>query len=58
MDSNDLPVLVMSSQAFHAFSLEQLELIKQHVSKIYHTPINTIERVGGGSVRCMIAELF
>lgn len=49
--------LVMSDQAFDALSQEQISLIKKH-TEILHIPIPTIEMYGGGSVRCMMAEIF
>ena len=58
MDARDLPVLLMSTQAFHAFGSEQIDVMLQHVSKIHHSPIDTIERIGGGGVRCMMTEMF
>lgn len=50
-------ILAMSSTAFDNFSAEQREVLERY-AKIVHSPIPTIERLGGGSVRCMIAELF
>jgi len=38
-------------------STEQIKTIEKH-SDILHTPIDTIEQIGGGSVRCMLAEIF
>lgn len=49
--------LVMSSQAYDSLYPEQIQFIKQH-TQILHSPINVIEEVGGGSVRCMMAEVF
>jgi hypothetical protein len=57
-DGNGLPVLAMSSQAYHAFTPEQRALMRRHVADLVHAPIDTLERVGGGGVRCAIAELF
>jgi len=51
-------VLCMSSAAFTAFTDEQKDVINQCVDLICHTPIPTIESIGGGSIRCMIAEIF
>ena len=49
--------LVMSSQAFNALTPYQIEKI--HVfNKIIHSDITTIETNGGGSARCMMAEIF
>lgn len=51
-------VLVMSDSAFNALTEEQLGLIRKHNEHIVHASIPTIERIGGGSARCMIAEVF
>lgn len=50
-------LIVMSEQAFKSFSEEQIKQLEEF-GKIIHTPIYTIEKYGGGSVRCMIAEVF
>lgn len=47
----------MSQTALNAFTEEQLTQILMH-NKIVHSDISTIEKYGGGSVRCMIAEVF
>ncbi|HQS23256.1 MAG: amidinotransferase [Sphingobacteriia bacterium 24-36-13] len=49
--------LVMSSQAFHALTPKQIETITAF-NKIIHSDITTIETNGGGSARCMMAEIF
>lgn len=49
--------LVMSSTAYNSLSKEQVNAIEQHL-KILHSPIPTIETLGGGSARCMMAEIF
>lgn len=48
---------VMSSQAYKALTDEQRDVLSRN-SLLLHTPIETIERYGGGSVRCMLAEIF
>lgn len=53
-----LPVMAMSTQAYNAFTDEQRKAIRRHVVDICHAPIDTLERVGGGGVRCTLAELF
>jgi hypothetical protein len=50
-------LVVMSSKAFHSLSDSQRDMLELFAS-IAHAPIPTIERVGGGSVRCMLAEIF
>ncbi len=49
--------LVMSTRAFNAFTSEQKVQIEKF-TKIIHTPLDMIESQGGGSARCMMAELF
>ena len=49
--------LVMSSQAFHSLNEEQV-LQLEAFNQILHAPIPTIESNGGGSARCMMAEVF
>lgn len=51
----------MSSGAHDAFTIEQLATLEDASSRttgIVHAPIPMIEHVGGGGVRCAIAELF
>lgn len=50
-------VIVMSRSAHGRMSAEQLELLGQY-GRILPVSIETIESVGGGSVRCMMAEVF
>ncbi len=49
--------LCMSSQAYGVLTQEQIETIEQY-DQILHFPIPTIEKYGGGSIRCMMAEIF
>ena len=51
-------LLAMSSRAFNSYSDEQKLKLAKHFNKIVHSDIPTIEKYGGGSARCMIAELF
>ena len=51
------PFLVMSSQAYESLNPEQIETIESF-TKILHSDIKTIETYGGGSARCMMAEMF
>lgn len=50
------PVLAMSEAARTVLDSEQRAKLEVH-AKIVSVPIPTIERLGGGSVRCMIAEV-
>ena len=49
--------LMMSSTAYHSLRPEQLNQIQEFV-EIIHSPLDTIETLGGGSARCMMAEIF
>jgi hypothetical protein len=49
--------VVMSDAAHKSLHKDQLKRLSQHAS-ILHAPIPIIEKYGGGSVRCMIAEVF
>jgi hypothetical protein len=51
-------VLAMSRCAHDAFTPAQRSRLAGHVDAIVTAAIPTIERVGGGSVRCMLAEIF
>jgi hypothetical protein len=51
------PLMVMSSQAYHSLSAQQVAEIEAFCS-IVHSDIRTIETYGGGSARCMMAEIF
>lgn len=49
-------LLVMSSQAYEALTAEQLQELNRY-NRIIHSPLTTIETNGGGSARCMMAEV-
>ena len=49
--------VAMSSRAFKSLSDSQLDLLEVW-AKTVHFPIPTIENIGGGSIRCMLAEIF
>jgi hypothetical protein len=49
-------LLLMSSQAFESLTKEQVEKLSGY-NKIIHSPLTTIETNGGGSARCMMAEI-
>lgn len=55
--SDNTARIVMSSQAYHAFRPEQITQLEKY-GKIVHSPLETIETCGGGSARCMMAEIF
>ena len=49
--------MVMSSAAYNSLRQDQLDAITKHC-KIIHSSLETIETCGGGSARCMMAEVF
>jgi hypothetical protein len=49
--------LAMSSQAYESLNSEQIRKIEKY-NNILHSDIKTIETAGGGSLRCMLAEIF
>jgi hypothetical protein len=49
--------IVMSQTAFHSLDAEQKNRLK-HFGVLLPIDVSTIEKVEGGSVRCMIAEIF
>jgi hypothetical protein len=54
----DYRVLVMSETARHALPAEAFARLSACTDEVLAVPIPTIERLGGGSVRCMLAEVF
>lgn len=48
---------LMSTSAFNILTEEQKNILSTD-STILHSPLTTIETVGGGSARCMMAEVF
>jgi hypothetical protein len=54
---NDKRFLVMSESAFKSLTKKQIAQLEAHV-EIIHSSLNTIEACGGGSARCMMAEIF
>jgi len=49
--------IIMSENAHQAFSKKQISALELH-GKIVSADLNTIEKYGGGSARCMLAEIF
>lgn len=50
-------VVAMSERARDALTVEQRATLESSAGPIVAAPIPTIEQLGGGSVRCMLAEL-
>ena len=49
--------LVMSQSAYQSLRPEQIQQIEKY-SEIIYADLETIETNGGGSARCMLAEVF
>lgn len=56
-DVNGDLLLVMSTQAYNSLTTAQVEILQKH-NRIIHSSLDTIETAGGGSARCMMAEVF
>jgi len=54
---NGIPFMVMSEAAFQCLNQNQVNAIRKHCEILYSS-LNTIEKCGGGSARCMMAEVF
>jgi len=54
---NNKKVLVCSEMAFNSLTNIQKEQLEQYCTFV-SIPIHTIETIGGGSARCMMAEVF
>ncbi|MEP2058261.1 MAG: arginine deiminase-related protein [Maribacter litoralis] len=57
LGGNDKRYMVMSSAAYHSLTKDQVAQIEKHCG-ILHSSLHTIETCGGGSARCMMAEVF
>lgn len=49
--------LVMSERAFKSLRPDQIDILQKH-TKLLPIPVYMIEDIGGGSARCMMAEIF
>lgn len=57
VQGKDSTYLVMSDAAYNALTPQQIQTIEKH-TQILHSNLETIETCGGGSARCMMAEVF
>lgn len=55
--TDDRRYLVMSTSAYTSLTKKQIAQLEEHVT-ILHSSLDTIEACGGGSARCMMAEIF
>ena len=57
VQGKDSTYLVMSDTAYNALTPQQIQTIEKY-TQILHSNLETIETCGGGSARCMLAEVF
>ena len=57
VQGKDSTYLVMSDAAYNALTPQQIQTIEKY-TQILHSNLETIETCGGGSARCMLAEVF
>jgi hypothetical protein len=55
-DQREKKLLVMSTQAFESLGSKQIKKLSNY-NEIIHSDLKTIETNGGGSARCMMAEV-
>ena len=57
--SNDLGerLFVMSTAAYEGFTPAQRSTLDTH-GRLLHSDLSVFERLGGGSARCLLGELF
>ena len=56
--SDGAAVLAVSARAHDSLGPRTLDALRESVQRIVSVPVPTIEQRGGGSVRCMLAEVF
>jgi len=54
---NQVPCLILSTRALASYTREQKRKLERHLQFV-HSPLSTIENIGGGGARCMVAELY
>jgi hypothetical protein len=57
LDRNNNSLLIMSESAYNVLTRAQKDIINKY-AKIVFSSLDTIETYGGGSARCMMAEVF
>ncbi|TCC96843.1 citrulline utilization hydrolase CtlX [Pedobacter psychroterrae] len=55
-NKNGKRLLIMSEQAYLCLNKEQIKTLEKY-SQLIYSPLYTIEKNGGGSARCMLAEI-
>ena len=57
LGNNEVRYIVMSNSAYESLNKQQINQLEKH-GKILYSSLDTIEACGGGSARCMMAEVF
>ncbi len=57
LNTHNNEILLLSTTAFNAFTPTQITILKKH-HQLVVIPIPTIETIGGGGIRCMLAQIF
>ena len=57
-NTKDETILVLSDRIYHDLTSHQKSRLEFHNDHLLPIDIRTIEEIGGGSVRCMLAEIF
>ena len=58
-EAESWPMVIMGPLCLHAGTRGGLPAAcRRHVAALHHAPIDTLEHIGGGGVRCTLAELF
>ncbi|MCB0838964.1 MAG: amidinotransferase, partial [Bacteroidetes bacterium] len=57
MAEDGTPYVILSQRAYDSLTDSQLAVMRRN-SKVLPVPLDIIEVIGGGSVRCMMTEIF
>ena len=57
-DRHGYPVLLMSRSGYESLGESQVREMRKYWKAVHAVAVPTLERIGGGSVRCCVAELF
>jgi hypothetical protein len=57
LGKDNQPLIVMSQSAFQSLESNQIKELEKY-GELLFSDLSTIENYGGGSARCMMAELF
>ena len=57
INAGDERLLILSAQAMRSLNTDQICSLEKY-NRLLHSPLDNIEMAGGGSARCMLAEIF